>query len=146
MKRAVVAAVAFALLASIAYLERHASSPAAPHGGGATGDAVLGSAFRNRVSRIEVEGQGTVEHILPDDNDGSRHQRFILRLNSGQEILIAHNIDVAPRLRSLRVGDVVRFKGEYDWNDKGGVIHWTHRDPAGRHQAGWLKQNEASAP
>ena len=129
MKKAVVAAVAFATLASIAYFERHPSPPVARDGG------VLGSAFRNRVSRIEVEGQGTVERILPDDNDGSRHQRFILRLTSGQEVLIAHNIDLAPRLSSVRAGDVVRFKGEYDWNDKGGVIHWTHRDPAGRHQA-----------
>jgi Protein of unknown function (DUF3465) len=139
VKKAVVAAVAFATLASIAYLARRPSLPAAGDGSVANGDAVLGSAFRNRVSRIEVEGQGTVERILPDDNDGSRHQRFILRLNSGQEILIAHNIDLAPRLPSLRVGDVVRFKGEYDWNDQGGVIHWTHRDPAGRHQSGWLR-------
>src|SRR6185503_19087942 len=102
--------------------------------------------FRNRVSRIEVEGRGTVQRILLDDNDGSRHQRFIVRLDSGQEVLIAHNIDLAPRVPSLRVGDVVRFKGEYDWNDKGGVIHWTHRDPAGRHQAGWLQRNGASVP
>jgi len=87
----------------------------------------------------QVSGSGTVSRILPDDDRGSRHQRFILRLPSGQTLLVAHNIDLAPRLPSLRVGDTVSFYGEYEWNDKGGVIHWTHRDPAGRHVAGWLE-------
>lgn len=79
--------------------------------------------------------------VLPDDNDGSRHQRFIVRLDSGQTILIAHNIDIAPRIASLNAGDAVDFNGEYEWNPKGGVVHWTHRDPAGRHPAGWLRHN-----
>jgi len=39
------------------------------------------------------------------------------------------------------VGDSVAFKGEYEWNAEGGVIHWTHRDPEGAHVAGWLKHN-----
>lgn len=89
----------------------------------------------------QVSGKGTVSHILSDDNDGSRHQRFILRLNSGRSLLIAHNIDLAPRVSSLREGDTVSFYGEYEWNDKGGVIHWTHGDPQGRHAAGWLEHN-----
>ena len=40
---------------------------------------------------------------------------------------------------SLKEGDSVAFNGEYEWNAKGGVIHWTHRDPQGSHVAGWLK-------
>ncbi len=79
--------------------------------------------------------------MLPDDNDGSRHQRFIVRLDSGQTILIAHNIDITPRISPLSAGDTLEFSGEYEWNSKGGVVHWTHRDPAGRHPAGWLKHN-----
>jgi hypothetical protein len=77
--------------------------------------------------------------MLADDNDGSRHQRFILEVAGGRTLLIAHNIDLAPRIAGLRAGDTVEFYGEYEWNDKGGVIHWTHHDPNGRHVDGWLK-------
>ena len=104
----------------------------------ATGDSVLARAFAERASSLEVQGQGTVSRLLSDDSDGARHQRFILRLDSGQTVLVAHNIDVAPRVDPLRVGDTVSFKGEYEWNAQGGVIHWTHHDPTGSHTAGWL--------
>lgn len=86
-----------------------------------------------------AQGSGSVVRILPDDNDGSRHQRFILRLASGRTLLIAHNIDLAPRIGGIREGDRVEFYGEYRSNDRGGVIHWTHHDPQGRHPGGWLR-------
>lgn len=104
-------------------------------------DQSIASVFRNHASGVQVAGQGVVERILPDDNDGSRHQRFILRLASGQTILVAHNIDLAPRLGSLAPGDTVAFNGVYEWNSMGGVIHWTHHDPEGHHAAGWLQHN-----
>lgn len=56
--------------------------------------------------------------VLADDLDGSRHQRFIVELSSGQTLLISHNIDVAPRIDGLNVGDSVRFNGEYVWMKK----------------------------
>jgi hypothetical protein len=87
----------------------------------------------------QVSGMGTVERVLSDDDDGSRHQRFILRLSSGRTLLVAHNIDLAPRVSSLREGDTVSFYGEYEPNDKGGVVHWTHHDPQGQHAEGWLE-------
>jgi hypothetical protein len=89
----------------------------------------------------QVQGSGVVVRILPDDDEGSRHQRFILRLPSGQTVLVAHNIDLAPRIDDLKKGDVVEYSGEYVWNPKGGVLHWTHRDPSGRHVAGWLRHD-----
>ena len=92
-----------------------------------------------RKSGSQVTGEGTVTKLLADDNEGSRHQRFILTLPSGQTLLVTHNIDLAPRVASLKTGDSVAFNGVYEWNAKGGLIHWTHRDPNGRHQPGWLK-------
>jgi len=87
----------------------------------------------------QVSGSGRVVRVLSDDNDGSRHQRFILEMSSGQTLLVAHNIDLAPRISSLTAGDTVGFYGEYETNQQGGVIHWTHHDPQGRHVAGWLE-------
>jgi hypothetical protein len=104
-------------------------------------DDAIGRAFASHADGVQVTGEGTVTRLLSDDLNGSRHQRFIIELASGQTLLVSHNIDLAPRLEALEVGDNVRFSGEYAWNEKGGVIHWTHRDPRGRHVAGWLIHN-----
>ncbi len=104
-------------------------------------DSVLQQAYKSQQSDIQVQGFGQVVKVLPDDNDGSKHQKFILKLNSGQTLLVAHNIDLAPRITNLKVGDIVEFYGEYEWNKKGGVLHWTHKDPQNRHAHGWLKHN-----
>ncbi len=103
------------------------------------GAAKISSAYENRLSNLQVEGSGLVEKVLRDDVEGSRHQRIILRISAGQTVLIAHNIDLAPRVENIKKGDKLEFFGEYEWNNKGGVIHWTHRDPAGKHVDGWLK-------
>ncbi|MBT8092765.1 MAG: DUF3465 domain-containing protein [Gammaproteobacteria bacterium] len=99
----------------------------------------LSQAIAGRQSGTQVQGEGTVVRILADDNDGSRHQRFIVEIESGQSLLIAHNIDLAPRVASLTVGDSVTFYGEYEWNERGGLIHWTHHDPRGWHADGWIE-------
>ncbi len=101
--------------------------------------STLDHAFRNQISGLQVEGAGIVETVLADDSSGSRHQRIILRTGENHTILIAHNIDLAPRVDGIGKGDRLEFFGEYEWNRKGGVVHWTHRDPAGRHIDGWLK-------
>src|SRR6266487_2657680 len=102
-------------------------------------DQMLARAFARQRSGFQVEGEGAVTRILRDDNDGGRHQRFIIRLGSAQTLLVAHNIDLAPRIVGLKVGDRVLFNGEYEWNPQGGVIHWTHRDRDGHHTDGWIK-------
>jgi hypothetical protein len=106
--------------------------------GGGT-DAIFSSAFANHQNNIQVQGGGEIIKILPDDHDGSRHQRFIIKRTSGQTLLIAHNIDLATRVADIQIGDTVEFYGEYEWNPQGGVVHWTHRDPQGQHPAGWIK-------
>lgn len=85
-----------------------------------------------------IEASGTVRRLLSDDNDGSRHQRFVLDLRNGQTVLIAHNTDLAERV-PLGMGDRVRFRGMYEWNDLGGLVHWTHRDPLGLEAGGYVK-------
>lgn len=100
---------------------------------------IIDKAYHEKRSDVQVQGSGKVIKILSDDNKGSRHQRFILKLPSNLSILVAHNIDLAPRINDLKTGDIVEFYGEYEWNNKGGVIHWTHHDPRKKHKDGWLK-------
>ena len=95
--------------------------------------------YQEHRSGEMTEGSGIVERVLRDDNDGSRHQRFILRIESEHTLLVSHNIDLASRLADLEAGDQVLFRGQYEWNEQGGVLHWTHHDPSGRRPAGWLQ-------
>ncbi|MEN8424668.1 DUF3465 domain-containing protein [Acinetobacter junii] len=96
-------------------------------------------AYQQQLSNIQVQSKGEVKAILADDNDGSRHQKMILKLENGLTVLVAHNIDLAPRVEGLRKGEIVEFYGEYEYSPKGGVIHWTHHDPQAKHVDGWLK-------
>jgi hypothetical protein len=125
------AALVLVVVAALQWLGDEVPTPADP----------LGEAFRERRSDIVVETAGVVDRLLADDRDGSRHQRFILRLPSGQTVLVAHNIDLAPRV-PLGRGDPVVLRGEYEWNERGGVLHWTHHDPEGRRPGGWSRLGE----
>lgn len=107
---------------------------AAPDGGQGL---VRQEASRRNGSLLTTSG--VVIRVLEDDRDGSRHQRFIIREDGGKTLLIAHNIDLAPRLDGLRPGERVTVSGEYVWNARGGTVHWTHRDPQGRHVAGYIE-------
>src|SRR5215510_2651912 len=133
--------IQFAAVLVFAVLWVGCGSAVRPSNSGAVDDSAIGRAFSERTSKVQVEGEGVVTRILSDDVSGSRHQRFIVRLGSGQTLLVTHNIDIAPRIAGLREGDVVSFYGEYAWNPEGGVVHWTHHDPEGRHAAGWLRHN-----
>ena len=94
--------------------------------------------FGKRDTGSWIEVTGFVKRLLTDDNDGSRHQRFILDIGSGRTLLIAHNIDLVQRV-PLGLGDRVRLRGMYEWNDLGGLVHWTHHDPLGVEDGGWIR-------
>ena len=87
-----------------------------------------------------IEVRGTVVKVLRDDLEGSRHQKFLLELSNDITLLVAHNIDLAQRV-PLKEGDTVTLKGEYEWSEKGGTLHWTHHDPKGWHEDGWIRHN-----
>lgn len=129
--------VAVVALTVVAYLAARWESSG---GGPSSGPAALTAerAFTDELSDVELEVSGRVDRVLADDLEGSRHQRFIVRLESGHTVLVAHNIDLAERV-PLRRGDAVVAYGEYEWNERGGVVHWTHHDPRGRRTGGWIR-------
>ena len=106
-------------------------------GSAGTSSGEVEAAFIEQRSGQWVETSGRVVRLLADDNEGSRHQRFILDLGSGHTLLVSHNIDLARRLPLTR-NDPVALRGRYEWNARGGVVHWTHHDPDGRLQGGWI--------
>jgi hypothetical protein len=106
----------------------------------AVSNAEIEQAFKAKKSDVQVGGYGVVIKLLKDDNKGSRHQKFLVQINAQQTLLFAHNIDLAPRV-PVQAGDEISFYGEYVYNPKGGVMHWTHHAPQGDHVAGWVMHN-----
>ena len=102
-------------------------------------NAAIERAFAAQRSNVQVHGQGRVQRVLPPDNDGNPHQRFIVQIAPDHTVLVAHNLTLAAAVENLQRGDQVSFFGEYEWNQRGGVVHWTHDDPQRRHAAGWIE-------
>lgn len=131
------------LLAAIWFSNSRETPPLAPQPAPEVRNSDANTALYQVIAQkrggATVCGTGQVSKVLKDDTEGSRHQRFILDIGAGKTVLVAHNIDLAPRLPDLQVADSVAFCGQYETNARGGVIHWTHRDPGGRHADGWLE-------
>ncbi len=102
------------------------------------GTSSIEELYNNRQSGVMVKFEGRVIKGLSDDNDGSRHQRFIVKINDRNTVLIAHNIDVAPCV-PIQENRNITIYGQYEWNEKGGVVHWTHADSKGWHEGGWIE-------
>ncbi len=75
--------------------------------------------------------------LLKDDLKGSKHQKFLIELVKGTTLLVSHNIDLAPRV-PIDKGEMIAVCGRYEWNHRGGVVHWTHHDPRGKKEGGWI--------
>ncbi len=102
--------------------------------------ALIRQLFNQRMeSDTQVEAEGEVVHLLPDDTDEKPHQLFLVELSNGITIKISHNTAVSPYV-PLKKGDTIRFHGEYEYNSKGGVVHWTHltQGTRNKHPHGWL--------
>ncbi len=103
-----------------------------------TSNKQLETLITKRQSNEIITIDAQVINILSDDNKGDRHQRMIVK-NGKNTLLLAHNIDIAPRIPAKK-GDFLQIKGEYEWNEKGGVVHWTHRSTSS-HADGWIIHN-----
>ncbi len=94
--------------------------------------------FQRRDAGEWIETSGRIIRLLPDDRDGDQHQRFIVDVGDGRTLLVAHNIDIAPKV-PVSLGDRVTLRGVYEWNELGGLLHWTHRDPLGEESGGYVQ-------
>jgi hypothetical protein len=92
---------------------------------------------------VEVTAQGTVTRdfgVRPGRE--SAHEGFLLRLSSDCNLVVRveANTDFTGAF-AVRPGQPVEVRGEYEYYSRGGVIHWTHRDPRGRHPDGFIQTN-----
>ena len=104
-------------------------------------DRVVCDAYSAGRSHVEVVADGTVTRVLGvRPGVESPHEGFLLRLGSGCTVVVRVevNTDFTGTI-PLREGDHVAVKGEYEYYSRGGVIHWTHHDPRGRHENGYVE-------
>ncbi len=99
---------------------------------------LIQQAYSDRVSNIHVETDATVTLLLPVVEDLQRIQVFAIELENGHKLYVHHDLDLAPSV-PVKPGALIRLRGEYDWSPDGGVIHWTHADPAGKRDGGWIE-------
>jgi hypothetical protein len=129
-------AVGWAVIIVAALLWRQ-FGPGLPADVARSGDEIA-SAFAQRQTDIMVEFKARVQRVLVDDKNGTPHQRFIVELDNGHTLLVAHNLDLANRI-PLEPWNPIWIRGEYEWNEQGGVVHWTHRDPGMGLKHGWIE-------
>ena len=111
--------------------------------GGSTApdDAAVCSAYQGGRSHVEVVADGRVTSVLGvAQGRVSPHEGFLIRLDSGCDVVVRveANTDLMGQFAIAR-GDRVVVKGEYEYSPRGGVIHWTHHDPRGRHEGGFVE-------
>lgn len=134
LRRATVAAFLLALLAGC-------SSSATDTGS----NAAVYDAWRAQRSRVEVTATGSVARVLGDRSGPSgMHEGFLLHLNGSQgrglTVRVEDNTDITGPI-PMRSGDDVQVRGEYIYDPRGGIIHYTHHDPRGRHSSGYVRVN-----
>jgi len=102
---------------------------------------VLTDIAAHRAGSEEVV-EGTVVRVLPNSNGPSGlHERFIVDVRANESnvpLYVTDNISVG-QAPTLHVGDRVVVKGELAFNERGPLLHYTHRDPRLRHAPGFVE-------
>lgn len=104
------------------------------------GDAEAIRAQELQLVKVPVTVTAPVKKMLRYDDRGLPHEKFLLLLSNGTTILVAHNTKMAPYV-PLQAGDMVTVSGEFIWNAKGGLIHWTHHTDTPNHRGGYIDFN-----
>jgi hypothetical protein len=106
-------------------------------------NAQVCSLYASGSSGVEVIAQGTVLGILGMHNGPSgEHEGFFLKLNQECDLMlrVETNVDITGPV-PIQNGETVTVKGQFEDDAEGGVIHWTHHDPRGRHVSGYVEAN-----
>ena len=98
--------ILIAVLAIIIYILAQQQGPSVPDSTPSGADSfqtTVQGAFEKQLTDLQIQGQGVVKKVLPDDRKGLQHQKFILETSPGQTVLVAHNIDIATMVRLMFV-------------------------------------------
>lgn len=109
-------------------------------------NASLYAAWRAGASHVEVTASGTIARVLGVRADGrfGPHEGFLVHLRGagghGLTIEVEDNLRLTGPV-PIEAGEDVVVHGEYEYDLRGGVVHWTHHDPSGHHAAGYIRVN-----
>jgi hypothetical protein len=120
---------------------------AGPGGGSDANNGAVYEAWRTGRSNVEVTAEGSIASMLGTVTGPSgAHEGFSLHLRGasghGLTVRVEDNVDLTGRV-PLSAGEDVEVRGEYVYDANGGIIHYTHRDPSGRHAAGFVRAGDA---
>ncbi len=113
-----------------------------PGAGEGAGNGIVYDAWRAGRSHVEVTAIGSVARMLGTRvGPSGAHEGFLLHLNGsaghGLTVRVEDNVDITGPI-PLAEGKAVEVKGEYIFDSRGGIVHYTHRDRRGRHVAGYV--------
>ena len=112
-----------------------ASHPETPDNG------LVCKTYAAQAGKQEVLAQGNVVAVLGTMlGPSGHHEGFLLHLTGDCDLTVRveTNVDLTGPV-PLKAGEAAIVKGEYEYSALGGVIHWTHIDPGGRHVAGYVQ-------
>jgi hypothetical protein len=111
--------------------------------GGCGGAQNLASALQTCASNpnghVEVYiPRARVDRVLGERSGRSGvHEGFVIAVQT-QTFKVEDNVNVTGPV-PLQRGDVITLLGQLECDDD--VVHWTHRDPRGRHPSGYIEVN-----